>query len=84
MSWKKVAIITVWTIALLCWASLPIFYFNDASTTVWTIVVTATALATEVAFWVTAATLGLTVWESRQKVLMFLTRPFRRSKGLGS
>lgn len=38
----------------------------------------AAALSLEVAFWVTAAVLGISLLQSRKSYIGFLSRPFRR------
>ena len=78
MGMKKLIVTAVWSVAALIWAGIAIFYFaGDPDKTQWTMVVVAGAVALEVAFWTTAAVLGLTLIESRKAVFRFLTRPFR-------
>jgi len=78
MTWKKMALSIVWGVTILAWAALIAFYFSDAAIRDWTIAVTGVAVLTEIAFWTTAAILGLTIWESRKKVFGLLSRPLRR------
>ena len=78
MAWKKLTLLAVWGSALIAWIGVIGFYFTDPSVKGWTIAVTSAALVTEVAFWATAALLGLSLWESRKKVVAFLLRPFLR------
>ncbi|WDI32266.1 hypothetical protein PUV54_03555 [Hyphococcus flavus] len=78
MSWKKLALLAVWGVAIAAWVGLAVFYTTDPSTTAWTIGVAIGAVLLEVAFWSTAAILGLSLWESRKAVWRFLTRPFRK------
>ncbi len=78
MGMKKLIVTAVWSVAALIWAGIAIFYFaGEPDKTQWTMVVVAGAVALEVAFWTTAAVLGLTLIESRKAVFRFLTRPFR-------
>ncbi len=79
MAWKKLIVGGVWSAALLGWAALFIFKTTDPTIKEWTMAVTGTALLTEIAFWATAAVLGLTLWESRKAVFRTLLRPFRRN-----
>ncbi len=78
MAWKKVIVGAVWIVALAGYAALAVFYFTDPTRNEWIAAVTGVALLTEIAFWVTAAILGITVWESRKAIWRFLARPFRR------
>lgn len=79
MIYKKLVLALVWGAAVLTWAGLVGYYFTGPTARGWTIGVTAAVLVTEVAFWTTAAILGLSLWESRKKVFSLLKRPFRRS-----
>lgn len=79
VSMKKGIVAIVWLIAIAVWVG--IFAFKavaDPALKEWTIAVTAGALALEVAFWITAAVLGITILQSRKAVFGFLARPFRR------
>ncbi len=78
MGAKKMIVAGVWLAAAAIWAGIAIFYVAaEPDKKAWTLAVVAGALAIEVAFWTTAAMLGLTLIESRRAVLRFLTRPFR-------
>jgi len=79
MAWKKWALGAAWCAAAIGWAALVGFYFTDPSAIAWTIAVTGAAILTEIAFWSTAAILGITLWETRKSVFRFLSRPFRRN-----
>ncbi len=79
MAWKKLVLAVVWGGALIGWAALVAFHFTDPSAKWWTAAVAGVAVLTEIAFWTTAALLGVSLWESRKKVFRFLTQPFRRS-----
>ena len=79
MAWKKLVLAIVWSVALLVWLGVVGVYLSEPTTREWTIAVAAAALATEIAFWLTAALMGLSLWESRKSVMRFLTRPFRGS-----
>lgn len=56
--------------------ALVAFYFTDPDREAWFAAVTAFAISAELAFWVTAGVLGITVFESRKKILRFLSAPF--------
>ncbi|MEQ1930237.1 MAG: hypothetical protein ABL957_06840 [Parvularculaceae bacterium] len=78
MGWKKVALSLVWGIVACGVLGLVALYFTDPSRDVWFAAVTALAVMCEIAFWTTAAILGVTVMQSRKKIFRFLTSPFRR------
>lgn len=79
MNWKKTALVVAWGLALAGGLFLVGLYFTDPTRTEWFAAVTAVAVMTEIAFWVTAGVLGLTVIEGRKAIWRFITRPFRRS-----
>jgi hypothetical protein len=78
-SWKKTALALVWGLALAGWMALVGIYLTDPSLAEWTAAVATVAVMTEIAFWVTAGVLGVTIVESRKAIWRFVTRPFRRS-----
>ena len=78
MAWKKLVLAIVWIAALASWGALAAFYFTDPSLGAWAAAVTGVAVLTEIAFWTTAAVLGITLWEGRKAIWRFVTRPFRR------
>lgn len=78
MNWKKTALIVAWGVALAGWLFLVGLYFTDPTRQTWFAAVTTVAVMTEIAFWVTAGVLGVTVLESRKAIWRFITRPFRR------
>ncbi|MEO9970106.1 MAG: hypothetical protein ABJG15_09845 [Hyphomonadaceae bacterium] len=83
MTWKKLVLSLVWGLAILAWAALFAYQGTDPMIKDWTIAVTGVAILTEIAFWATAAILGLTILESRKRVFGFLSRPMRRKQGRG-
>lgn len=78
MSWRKPVLALVWAAALAVWAGVAAFYFTEPSLKAWALAVAAGAVVTEIAFWGTAAILGVSIWRSRRTVLKWLARPFRR------
>ncbi|MEZ5893296.1 MAG: hypothetical protein R3C58_09170 [Parvularculaceae bacterium] len=79
MNTKKLIVGAVWLAAIALWIGIGVFYFAaKPDLRHWTIAVTAGALGLELAFWTTAAILGLTLWQSRRAVFRFLASPFRR------
>ena len=80
MGVKKMIVAGVWVAAAAVWAGIAVFYFAaDPDKKEWTMAVVAGAIAVEVAFWTTAAMLGLTLIDSRKAVFRFLAKPFRRN-----
>lgn len=79
MNWKKTALFLVWGLVAAGAAFLVGLYFAEPTKAEWIAAVTAVAVMTEIAFWVTAGVLGVTVIESRKAIWRFLSRPFRRS-----
>jgi hypothetical protein len=78
MGWRKIALASIWGLVAAAYAGLAALYFTEPTRESWIAAVTAVALATELAFWATAAILGVTIWQSRKAIFRFLTRPFRR------
>jgi hypothetical protein len=69
MHLKKLLLAFVWGAAVLVWAGILAYYFAaDPSLKEWTIAVAVGAIALEIAFWTTAAVLGVTLWQSRKAV----------------
>lgn len=76
---KKLIVSVAWLGVLALWIGIGLFYVvAEPSLKEWTLAVTAGAIGLEVAFWTTAAVLGLSLLESRKAVFRFLARPFRR------
>ncbi len=77
---KKLIVAGVWIAVIALWVGIGVYYVAaDPALKQWTIAVTAGAVGLEIAFWTTAAVLGLTLIESRKAVFRFLSKPFRRS-----
>ncbi len=81
MTAKKSIVALVWGLAAAVWIGVFVYKFAaDPSLKEWTIAVTGAALSLEVAFWVTAAVLGISLLQSRKAFFGFLSRPFRRGQ----
>ncbi|WP_428410108.1 hypothetical protein [Hyphococcus sp.] len=75
---KKLIVAGVWLAVVALWIGIGVYYVAaDPALKEWTIAVTAGAVGLEVAFWTTAAVLGVTLIESRKAVFRFLAKPFR-------
>ena len=77
-TWKKLALYAVALALVLAWGGLFAGFVFGVSKTVWIVLVTAAAIATEVAFWVVAAILGISVVQARGRIWTWLRRPFSR------
>ncbi len=76
---KKMIVALVWGLAVAFWIGIFVYKgVADPTTKEWTMAVIAGALSLEVAFWVTAAVLGITLLQSRKAFFAFFMRPFRR------
>lgn len=76
---RKLIVAAVWVAVVGAWVAVFVYKaVADPGLKEWTIAVTGAAIALEVAFWTTAAMLGITIVQSRKAVFGFLTRPFRR------
>lgn len=83
MSWKKPVLIGIWSLAALGWvAQLPVFLFVNEQTTK-LLSFGAAIVLTEIAFYATAALLGLTLVQSRQKIWAAIKAFFRRRSTSG-
>jgi len=81
MSVKKTIVALVWGLAALVWVGVFVYKgVADPDIKQWTAAVVAGALSLEVAFWVTAGILGISLLQSRKAFFGFLTRPFRRGR----
>ena len=78
MTMKKPVLMLVWGAALIVWVAVAGIYFTEPSKQQWVIAVTVAAVVTEVAFWATAAIMGLSLFESRRQVMRWITGPFRK------
>ena len=79
MTWKKLALYAVAVVLILAWGGLLAGFLIGVSKTVWIVLVTAAAVATEVSFWVVAAILGISVVQARGRIWAWLRRPFARN-----
>lgn len=78
MNKKTTLLKTIWSIVLFFWVLLIGLFFIDPDIKTWTIGVTVVAIVTEIGFWLSAATLGLSMWEGRKRIFNFAAKPFRR------
>jgi hypothetical protein len=79
MSLKKSIVALVWGLAAAVWVGIFVYKaVADPNMQEWTAVVVVGALSLEIAFWMTAAVLGITLLQSRKAFFRFFTRPFWR------
>ncbi len=74
---KKPVLWCTGIVVLLAWLSLPVALAIDLERGTWIAWVTAVAVVTEIGLWVVAATLGIAVFQARQRAWQWLTQPFR-------
>ena len=79
MNWKKIVLAAVALAVTAAWLALPIGYAAGVDKTVWIVLVTIPAVATEAGFWIAAAVLGVSVFQARRKIWLWASRPFRRT-----
>jgi hypothetical protein len=77
-TWKKLALYAVALALVLAWGGLVAGFAIGVSKTVWLVLVTIAAVATEVSFWVVAAILGISVVQARGRIWAGLRRAFTR------
>lgn len=78
---KKTIVAVVWGLAAAIWVGVFIYKgVADPNVQEWTAAVVAGALSLEVAFWVTAAVLGISLMQSRKAFFGYFTRAFRRGR----
>mgnify|MGYP004060938573 FL=1 len=78
MTWKKTALICLWSLVAVAWLAVVAIYFTDPSKTGWIATVAGAAIVSEVAVWGTAGILGLSLLESRKRIWAKLTTPLRK------
>ena len=77
---KSAIALTTLLAVVAAWAGLVAFYLLAKPTLAqWTIAVTGVAIVTEVAFWVGAGLLGLTVLQKRRQIWAALVQAARRT-----
>lgn len=76
---KKLVLGFVAAAVIAAWLSLLVAFQLDLSRGTKIVWVTAVALITEGAIWISAAVAGVAVIQQRQKIFRFLTRPFRKT-----
>lgn len=78
MGLKKLILSLTAIIVLAAWLSMAAAIVIKPDQALFITIVTATAVLTELAIWVTAGVLGVAVFQARRKVWDFLTSPFVR------
>ncbi len=79
--WKKIVLGAVAAVVALAWVALAVALVLGVQTVgkaAWIAVVTFAAVATEVGIWITAAVLGLSIFQARKRIWQWMTGPFRR------
>lgn len=78
MGYKKLVLAVTAGVVVLAWVALGAGLILQVDKPVHITLVLVTALATEVGFWITAAVLGIAVFEARRRVWQFIKSPFVR------
>ena len=77
MGWKSIALSVIWSLVIAAWIGVFAYKATDPATEALIVVVTALAIGTEAAFWMTAGILRIGLVESRKRVFGIISRPFR-------
>jgi hypothetical protein len=67
-NWKWIMIAAAGSLCLAAWVILGVGLFVHFNVRIWTLIVTAAAVLTELFFWVLAATLGVSVFQARRRL----------------
>jgi hypothetical protein len=60
------------------WLAVCVGFFVRFSLRIWTVIVSAAAISTEVLLWATAAALGVTVIQARHRLWASVVKPLRK------
>ena len=78
--WKKIVLAAVGAVVAAAWITLAVALVVGAKAVgakAWTAIVLTAAIATEVGIWITAAILGLTVFQARKRIWQWMVGRFR-------
>jgi hypothetical protein len=75
--WKWIVVSAVGSLCLTAWVAMGVGLFVRFNIRIWTLIVTAAAVSTELFFWVLAATLGVTVFQARRRLWANIAKQFR-------
>ncbi|NHK28699.1 hypothetical protein FF098_012335 [Parvularcula flava] len=79
MGRKKFILAALAIIVVAAWLAMGAAIIIKPEKAVFITIVTATAVLTEVAIWITAGVLGVAVFQARRRIWQFVTSPFARS-----
>ena len=80
--WKKIVLGAVAAVVGFAWLGLIVTIVLGVETVgkpAWIAIVTFAAVSTEIGVWITAAILGLSIFQARKRIWQWLTSRFRRS-----
>lgn len=77
---KKAILITAAIVTGIMWCAMIAGIILDLDDQTVIYLVTATAIITEIGFWVAASVFGVAVYQARRKVLAAFTKPFRSAQ----
>jgi hypothetical protein len=75
VNFRWIILAALGTFFLSSWAAVFMGFFFRFSLRVWTGIVTAAAVSTEILFWTLAAALGVTVIQARRRLWAWVARP---------
>lgn len=78
MGHKKLILVALAVIVAAAWLTMGAAIIIKPDRAVFITIVTATAILTEVAIWITAGVLGVAVFQARRRVWQFVISPFAR------
>lgn len=77
----KWILLSIGVVCAAAWAAMFLGLYLGVDLKTRTVLVTLAALSGEALIWMSAATLGMTVFEARRRIWARLTAPFRRDAG---
>ncbi|MCK0069664.1 hypothetical protein [Kordiimonas laminariae] len=77
---KKIILIAAAVVTGIMWCAMIAGLLLDVDNQTFIYLVTATAIVTEIGFWVAASVFGVAVFQARRKVLAAFMRPFRSAQ----
>jgi hypothetical protein len=80
LKYQWIILAALGSICLASWAAVCMGFFVRFTLRVWTGIVTAAAVSTEVLFWALAAALGATVIQARRRLWAWVMSPLRRRR----
>jgi hypothetical protein len=80
LKFQRIILAALGSLCLGSWAAVCMGFFVRFTLPVWTGIVTAAAVSTEILFWALAAALGVTVIQARRRLWARIVSPLRRRR----